>query len=120
MNNELCADLYLAVRVCVQNVSQPGGVAGVLFFDDPLIFSCVVLLVIFIGMFGITQLPVFYAHREILETKKHPDPPSFDEFEPPAEDNEGDVVRYAKSGLKEPEATDLHKRRPKEMEEKAL
>ncbi len=92
----------------------------VLFFDDHIVFSGVVLLVIFIGMFGITQLPVFYAHREILETTPHPDPPSFDEFVPPAEDKEEDVVRYAKSGLKEPEATDLHQRLTKMMEEKAL
>jgi len=92
----------------------------VLFFDDHIVFSGVVLLVIFIGMFGITQLPVFYAHREILETTKHPDPPSFDEFVPPAVDTEGDVVRYAKSGLKEAEATDLHQRLTTLMEEKAL
>jgi AraC-like DNA-binding protein len=92
----------------------------VLFFDDQIVFSAVVLLVIFIGMFGITQLPVFYAHREILETTRHPNPPSFDEFDPPAEDTDGDVVRYAKSGLKEPEATDLHQRLTKLMKEKAL
>jgi AraC-like DNA-binding protein len=90
----------------------------VLFFDDYIVFSGVVLLVIFIGMFGITQLPVFYSHREILETTKHPDPPSFDEFIPPTE--EAEVVRYAKSGLKEPEATDLHQRLTKLMDEEAL
>ena len=80
----------------------------VLFFDDAVIFSGVVVLVIFIGIFGITQLPVFYSHRDILETTKKPDPPSFDEFVVPDEDNGSNVVRYAKSGLKEPEATELH------------
>jgi AraC-like DNA-binding protein len=92
----------------------------VLFFSDTIIFSGVVILVIFIGMFGITQLPVFYSHRDILDNAKHPDPPSFDEFVAPDEDEEANVVRYAKSGLKEPEATDLHQKLIRLMEEKEL
>ena len=92
----------------------------VLFFEDQVVFSGVVLLVIFIGIFGITRLPIFYAHPEILKNTAHPDPPSFDEFVPPAEDQEGDLVRYAKSGLKEPDVTDLHQRLTKLMAEKAL
>ncbi len=92
----------------------------VLFSDDQLVFSGVVMLVIFIGIFGITRFPIFYSHPEILKSTAHPEPPSFDEFVPPEDDNEGDVVRYAKSGLKEPEATDLHQRLMKLMEEKAL
>ena len=92
----------------------------VLFFDDLVVFSGVVMLVIFIGIFGITQLPIFYAHRDILETTSHPAPPSFDEFVVPPSAPETDTVRYAKSGLKEPEATELHQRLTKMMEEKAL
>ena len=92
----------------------------VLFFDDHIVFSGVVLLVIFIGIFGITRLPIFYAHPEILKTTAHPEPPSFDEFVPPGEDSESDTVRYAKSGLKEPEATDLHQRLTKLMTEQSL
>lgn len=92
----------------------------VLFFDDHIVFSGVVLLVIFIGIFGITRLPIFYSHRDILETTSHPEPPSFDEFVAPDEDEEANTVRYAKSGLKEPEATNLHQRLTNLMEVKAL
>lgn len=92
----------------------------VFFFDDAIVFSGVVVLVIFIGMFGITQLPVFYSHRDILEKTKHPDPPSFDEFVVPETEDESVAVRYAKSGLKESEATDLHQRLTQMMNEKAL
>src|SRR6187431_2960676 len=92
----------------------------VLFFDDTVIFSGVVMLVIFIGMFGITQLPVFYAHRDILEKSPHIEPPSFDDFQTPDIKREPDAVRYAKSGLKEPEATDLHHRLTQLMNDKAL
>jgi len=92
----------------------------VFFFDDAIVFSGVVLLVIFIGIFGITQLPVFYSHRDILETTKNTVPPSFDEFVAPEEKVDADVVRYAKSGLKEPDATDLYQRLTRMMQEKAL
>ena len=92
----------------------------VLFFSDDMIFIGVVLLVIFIGMFGINQLPIFYAHKDILDKTVHPDPPSFDEFNAPDDDPETNVVRYAKSGLKEPEATNLHQKLIQLMEEKEL
>ena len=92
----------------------------VIFFDDHTVFFGVVILVIFIGVFGINQLPIFYSHKDILDKTSHPEPPSFDEFEAPDENNESNVVRYAKSGLKESEATDLHQRLTRLMKEKEL
>jgi len=92
----------------------------VLFFDDHVVFSGVVMLVIFIGIFGITQLPVFYTHPDIHRNSTHQEPPSFDDFNSPEEDSGTDIVRYAKSGLKESEATDLHQRLNMMMEEKTL
>ncbi|MBK9106408.1 MAG: hypothetical protein IPL92_18055 [Saprospiraceae bacterium] len=56
----------------------------VLFFDDQVVFSGVVLLVILSGYLGLPVSIYFYA-PEILKTTAHPEPPSFDEFVPPAE-----------------------------------
>jgi AraC-like DNA-binding protein len=92
----------------------------VLFFEDNTVVIGVVILVIFIGVFGINQLPIFYSHKDILNRTSHPDPPSFDEFDAPGEDDQTNVVRYAKSGLKEPEATDLHQKLTRLMEDKEL
>ncbi len=92
----------------------------VFFSNDAIVFSGVVVLVIFIGMFGITQIPVFYSHHDILEKTKHPDPPSFDEFVAPQQEDESVAVRYAKSGLKESDGAELHQRLTEMMHEKAL
>ncbi len=90
----------------------------VLFFDDWIIFTGVVVFVLFIGVFGINQLPIFYSHPDIVKNSLHPDPPSFDDFVTPTPETDKDIVRYAKSGLKESEANDLHIRLTRLMEEK--
>ena len=91
----------------------------VIFFDDHMIFIGVVILVLFIGFFGINQLPIFHNWQKI-------DPPDgtngtqnpADSQEPP--ETETSTVRYAKSGLKEDEAKDLHDRLTQLMEKEAL
>lgn len=63
----------------------------VIFFDDEIIFSGVVALVLFIGFFGINQLDIFTtkANLDHVNYKK-------------------DYVRYAKSGLKNENAIIAH------------
>lgn len=92
----------------------------VFFFDDFVIYSGVVVLVIFIGLFGINQVPIFYAHQDILDRTNEKDALSFDEFNVPEMDNKTELIRYAKSGLKEENSLDLHQRLTALMKDKAL
>jgi len=91
----------------------------VLFFHDDVIFAGVVVLVLFIGFFGINQLPIFYNWQEI-EPNKTDHSNSTDIQEPIAAEMETSAARYAKSGLKEEEAKDLHDRLTGLMEKEAL
>lgn len=84
----------------------------VAFFDDTVIFAGVVLFVLFIGFYGIQQLPVFHA----LDVEKTPASPSKKEVAL----TEGDPIRYAKSGLKAEEADRVYAGLNKLMAEKAL
>jgi AraC-like DNA-binding protein len=69
-----------------------------LFFDDPVIFGGVVIFVLLIGVFGINQVPVFYSElgNELLINP---------EKEAPSE-----TEKYAKTGLKEEDASNLLRR----------
>ncbi len=93
----------------------------VIFFDDEVIFKGVVVLVLFIGFFGINQLPIFYNWQEIDPPKTDPSNPEVPEVNEPAQtDMIVSSARYAKSGLKEEEAKDLHERLSLLMEKEAL
>ena len=92
----------------------------VLFFHDDVIFAGVVVLVLFIGFFGINQLPIFYNWQEIEPV--NPGPPTQDpiEIKEPAVTASESNARYAKSGLKEEEAKALHSRLTELMQKEAL
>jgi AraC-like DNA-binding protein len=77
------------------------------FFDDGIIFLGVVALVLFIGFFGINQLPIFYASTELEKTSNENNAyPAFPEDQ--ASSTPANPVRYAKSGLKEEEANRVY------------
>jgi len=93
----------------------------VIFFHDDVIFAGVVVLVLFIGFFGINQLPIFYNWQEIDPPHITPGNGSNDTIsEPPPSEIEVTSARYAKSGLKEEEAKELHDRLTQLMEKEAL
>lgn len=92
----------------------------VIFFDDHVIFSGVVVLVLFIGFFGINQLPIFYSHPDLTRSVAQQAGDSFDDLVSTPEDAAADSDRYAKSGLKEAEADDLHRRLTRLMREQEL
>jgi AraC-like DNA-binding protein len=93
----------------------------VIFFDDHMIFIGVVILVLFIGFFGINQLPIFY-NWQIIEAPSTPpgnsNPP--EDKEPIQAEMEVSSVRYAKSGLKEEDANNLLNRLTELMDKEAL
>lgn len=89
----------------------------VLFYDDHVIFSAVTILVIFIGIFGINQLPLFFSHHTSRDQIREGEHSDFDEYIDPKELSEESTSRYAKSGLKENEAADLHQQLTKLMED---
>ena len=89
----------------------------VLFFHDDVIFAGVVVLVLFIGFFGINQLPIFYNWQEIEPNKNANSHSAVAEIkEAVVAEMETNAARYAKSGLKEEEAKDLHDRLTQLME----
>jgi len=92
----------------------------VLFFHDDVIFAGVVVLVLFIGFFGINQLPIFYNWQEIEPLQPGPPTKSDVEIKEPAVTTSESNVRYAKSGLKEEEAKALHSRLTELMQKEAL
>jgi AraC-like DNA-binding protein len=93
----------------------------VIFFHDDVIFAGVVVLVLFIGFFGINQLPVFYNWQELdIPGDKKGGPPSPHNPENLPEETEAGLARYAKSGLKEEEAKNLHARLTQLMVKEAL
>lgn len=87
------------------------------FFDDWVIFSGVVVLVLFIGVFGINQLTIFYPHLTLEQEGT-----ATADINPPQEETKlsGDGVRYAKSGLKTGEAGHIYHRLQVLMDQKAL
>jgi len=93
----------------------------VIFFDDQMIFIGVVILVLFIGFFGINQLPIFYNWQIIEPPSTLPgnsNPPG--EKEPVQAEMEVSSARYAKSGLKEEDANNLLNRLTELMDKEAL
>jgi len=93
----------------------------VIFFDDNVIFAGVVVLVLFIGFFGINQLPIFYNWQKI-EPPIDPQVNSntTETKEPVKVEMESNSARYAKSGLKEEDAHELHARLKQLMEDESL
>lgn len=69
----------------------------VFFFDDSIVFLGALALVLFIGFFGINQVPVFYVTALGSPTKDIPEA-------------QAPVARYAKSGLKDDDADRLLQR----------
>jgi len=62
------------------------------FFDDTIVFAGVVLFVLFIGIFGINQVPVFYADMPVETTVRR------------TEIAAGEPEKYARTGLKDESA----------------
>lgn len=93
----------------------------VIFFHDDVIFAGVVVLVLFIGFFGINQLPIFYnwqiieSRSAMVSSSQVPANP-----EPARDEMESGTARYAKSGLKEEEAKALHEQLTLLMHQEAL
>ncbi len=80
-----------------------------IFFDSTIIFSAVVILVLFIGFFGINQLNIFYASQlEVQGLKKT----RFAKPTQPENSTKEEAVtpRYAKSGLTEEIASQINSR----------
>jgi AraC-like DNA-binding protein len=69
---------------------------------DIYIFSAAVLFVCFLGFFGLKQTTVFTAH--VFHFQQIPDGP------PPVNQEKKNVEKYAKSGLKDADAEQLHKK----------
>ncbi|NAS12174.1 helix-turn-helix domain-containing protein [Poritiphilus flavus] len=71
-----------------------------IFFDSTIIFSAVVVLVLFIGFFGINQLNIFYTATSELPVRQNANTPESSVAE---NSKAGQAVtrRYAKSGLTE-------------------
>ncbi len=90
----------------------------VIFFHDQVIFTGVAVLVLFIGFFGINQLPIFYTWQGA--SLPPPAEPVSSEQETGEQTDEAQSARYAKSGLKEEEARELHEKLTHLMEERAL
>jgi AraC-like DNA-binding protein len=92
----------------------------VMLFDEEVIFTGVALLVMFIGYFGINQLPIFYGGPRIDDSA----PTNTDLPDSPVEEKTEDGIipatRYAKSGLKEEEAGRLYDRLREVMEKEKL
>lgn len=89
-----------------------------IFFDDTIIFSGVVVLVLFIGFFGINQLPIFYASVAFeKEERGTAITPSHEEETSSPHTNSS---RYAKSGLKAEEANRVYDQLNALMEKEAL
>ncbi|MCF8245807.1 MAG: helix-turn-helix domain-containing protein [Saprospiraceae bacterium] len=78
----------------------------VLFFDDKIIFTGAAALVLFIGFFGINQLPIFQSGKVAARDSQPLPLVDFAENEQPEQES----VRYAKSGLKEDDAHLLYQR----------
>jgi len=79
------------------------------------------VLVLFIGFFGINQLPIFYNWQKI-EPPIDPQVNSntTETKEPVKVEMESNSARYAKSGLKEEDAHELHARLKQLMEDESL
>lgn len=90
----------------------------VIFFDNRVIFSGVVALVLFIGFFGINQLQVFSSNSKLEMEKASPTPP--EKLHETAEVLTVASARYAKSGLKEDEANRVYDQLRWLMEKEAL
>lgn len=81
------------------------------FFDDRVIFTAVVVLVLFIGYFGINQLPIFYSGHVTTQEKEPVASPGPESASPP---------RYEKSGLKDEEADRIYRELQDIMSSEAL
>ncbi|MEM7372225.1 MAG: helix-turn-helix domain-containing protein [Bacteroidota bacterium] len=83
----------------------------VIFSSDTVIFAGVAFLVLFIGFFGINQIPIFYS-MEPVYVREEAEIPS-----PPIQDL---PVRYAKSGLKEQDVDRIYAELRRIMEQEQL
>ena len=85
---------------------------NVIFFDEKIIFTTVVLLVLFIGFFGINQLNLFYTNQEI--NIKNVDKETI------KIKIETSNKRYAKSGLNENKASEIYAKLKGSMEDNSF
>ncbi len=80
-----------------------------IFFDNTIIYSAVVLLVLFIGFFGINQLHIFYTPLE-LESEKKGSYGTPKESKARSKKLRKTSKRYAKSGLSDEMASQIYSR----------
>ena len=80
------------------------------FFEGPIIFSAVVILVLFIAFFGINQLNIFYSNIAPLENNQLKPKEALEVTTENAMslNEKKKVEKYAKSGLTEQKATDIY------------
>lgn len=83
-----------------------------IFFDGPIIFSAVVVLVLFIAFFGINQLNVFYSNIEPLvnQQPKTTKAVKVKNKNATSLSDEKMIEKYAKSGLTEERTIDIYER----------
>lgn len=94
----------------------------VAFTDSPeMIFSTVVLFILFIGFFGINQMSIFNSHQQ-----SNPEPEVF-AFEESAveedvteEEKESDIKRYARSGLTDEKSEEIYSHLTEVMQNKKV
>ena len=80
------------------------------FFDGSIIFSVVVILVLFIGFFGINQLNIFYSNIESPDIQRSNMIDIEDKLEKKTilHKEKNKIEKYAKSGLTDEVATDIY------------
>lgn len=86
-----------------------------IFFDYSIIFSAVVVLVLFIGFFGINQLGIFNTSYHDESDFKN-----FNESQPTKSVDDSTTQRYAKSGLNEEMADQIYSNLNKLMPDESL
>ena len=81
------------------------------FFDGPIIFSAVVILVLFIAFFGINQLNIFYSNIVPLNIQQSIKVDIEDQLDNKTSlhKEKNRIEKYAKSGLTDKVATDIYK-----------
>lgn len=87
----------------------------VIFYDDPYIFSTVVLYLFFIGYFGIKQVGIF-TNKTIVENNET----EILKLETVAPENQAEKIKYEKSGLGDTTLWALHKKLTQLMQEEKL
>lgn len=91
-----------------------------IFFDNTIIFSAVVVLVLFIGFFGINQLNIFYTEVQNTASDTEINSKTRKENKSKAKRSNQASKRYAKSGLNEEMASEIYAQLHNFMDDDAI